>query len=74
MTYLTEDEVAALSEGTPITVTWTGGNGPHDYVVTVDGRGIRFATQPEHIGTPMQFYNALDFVGAERFHTRVSLR
>jgi hypothetical protein len=67
---LTPDEVAALPEGHPIIVTWSS-NGPHRYVVTIDKWGVRYATQPGHVGGPMQFYNRLGFVGSDRCHTRV---
>jgi hypothetical protein len=69
---LTADEVATLPEGTPITVTWSGGNGPHAYVITVDKRGNRYAWVPDR--DPMgrlRWYNPLRFVGQERYHTRV---
>lgn len=43
---LTQAEVDALPDGTRILVTWSGGNGPHEYVVRViDGR--RYAVLPE---------------------------
>ncbi len=29
--WLTPEELAALPEGSPITVLWSGGNGPHEY-------------------------------------------
>jgi len=67
---LTEDEVAELPEGAPITVTWSGGNGPHDYVIAVDCHGTRYAWAPGS-GRQLRFYNPLTFVGQERYHTRV---
>lgn len=67
---LTADEVAELPSGVPIEVVWSGGNGPHRYQVFVDARGRRYAWS----GSPrMEMYNPLDFVGLERFHTRVWL-
>ena len=74
-TLLTDDEVRALPEGTPITVTWSGGNGPHEYVLTFDKRGEPYAWASD-LHDPngrLRFYNPLTFVGAERFHTRVYL-
>ena len=48
---------------------WSGGNGPHRYVITVDERGKRYAWTERWENT--RFYNHLRFVGQERFHTRV---
>lgn len=71
---LTEDEVRALPEGTPITVLWSGGNGPHPYVLTFD-RGEPHATREGDEDNPrMRYYNPLTFVGQERYHTRVWFR
>lgn len=66
---LTEEEVAQLEEGTPVTVIWSGGNGPHDYIITVNAAGDRHAWSGISLGT--RVYNPLRFVGQERFHTRV---
>lgn len=30
---LTQDEVDGLPEGTPVLITWSGGNGPHRYTI-----------------------------------------
>lgn len=38
---LTQAEVDALPDGAEIIVTWSGGNGPHRYTVTVDEHGRR---------------------------------
>lgn len=70
---LTPDEVAELADGTPITVIWAGGNGPHDYVVSVNDHGTRCAWKDDG-EERLRFYNPLRFVGQERFHTRVWLR
>lgn len=67
---LTAAEVAELAEGTPITVIWSGGNGPHDGIVTVDEVGNRYYWV-ERFGEGLRFYNPLRFVGQARFHTRV---
>jgi hypothetical protein len=37
---LTTSEVSELVEGTPVTITWSGGNGPHDYVIAVEPNHI----------------------------------
>lgn len=69
-TSLTADEVAALPEGVAITVLWSGGNGPHQYRIAVDRFGQRYAaTRDENL----RFYNPLQFVGQQKWHTRVWL-
>lgn len=71
---LTAEEVARLEEGTPIIVIWEGGNGPHRYRVAIDRHGQRYAAPVHHGGgSRMEFYNPLEFVGRERYHTRVWL-
>ena len=69
---LTSDEVVALAEGTPIIVIWSGGNGPHRYVVAVDRWGRRYAWEPES-GDRFRTYNPLIYLGQKRFDTRVWL-
>lgn len=61
---LTAEQVETLRPGALIEVIWSGGNGPHRYVVHVDKWGRRFAGPPH-------LYNPLDFIGRENFHTRV---
>lgn len=34
--YLTREEVIALPDGTPVVITWPGGNGPHTYYIKHD--------------------------------------
>lgn len=62
---LTADEVASLPDRTPIVVTWSGGNGPHRYVIHVDRWGQRHAAViPEHDPTgAFRTYNPLVRVG-----------
>lgn len=72
--YLTQEEVETLPENTPVTITWTGGNGPHDYFVVFDDRGQVYAAVSDDPRDRLRFYNLLTFVGKERYHTRVSLR
>jgi len=71
---LTEEQVAALPEGTPVTVIWSGGNGPHNYVIAVDQWGQRYAATIEDPDDRMRFYNFLRFTGVQRFNTRVWTR
>jgi hypothetical protein len=70
---LTAEEVAILPEMTPVIVIWSGGNGPHRYRITVNRYGTRHAWVPLAHNEQMRFYNPLDHVGQERFHTRVWL-
>jgi len=65
---LTQAEVDGLPDGTPIEVTWSGGNGPHRYRVHVDHRGNRYAWS----GSGDPTYNPLTYVGAEPYHTHVA--
>lgn len=69
---LTEDQVAELEEGTPVTIIWSGGNGPHDYTITVGEDGQRYAML-DRAGRVTRFTNPLRFVGQRRYHTRVWL-
>lgn len=70
---LTPDEVNRLPEGATVTVIWSGGNGPHDYLVVVGDDGQRYVAA-ESAPIELRFYNPLTFVGQERFHTRVWIR
>jgi hypothetical protein len=70
---LTTSEVSELVEGTPVTITWSGGNGPHDYVIAVDERGRRHAAPNNDPDDPMRWYNPITFVGLESFHTHVRM-
>ena len=58
---LTDWQVAELREGTPVTVIWSGGNGPHDYEITVDGRGQRYVCAPGEDNERMRYYNPIRF-------------
>lgn len=68
---LTAEQVAALPEGTPVTITWSGGNGPHDYVLVFDDHGQPYAALTDDPRDRLRYYNPLTFVGQERYHTRV---
>lgn len=67
---LTQKQVDELPAGVPIWVKWSGGNGPHRYMVYIDSSGRRYAWTGR--GPPT--YNPLTFVGIERMHTRVWTR
>jgi len=60
---LTQSEVDNLPEGTPVTVTWTGGNGPHNYLIVKNRYGESC--------TNNIYTDRLDFVGPERPYTIV---
>ena len=66
--FLTEEQVADLPDGTEVEITWSGGNGPHRYVIQQDERGT-WATIPDR--PRLDRYNRITFVGGESFHTRV---
>lgn len=69
MEYLSQEEVEALPDNTEVIVTWSGGNGPHKYIITHQVRG----TLGVKTGRPFDYIHSLSFVGAESYHTRVSL-
>lgn len=69
---LTQEQVDALPEGTPIIVKWSGGNGPHRYVIKrIDGVSGTFAALTNESYTPAD--SKLFPVGTERHHDRVFL-
>jgi hypothetical protein len=39
---LTVDQISQLADGTEVVVTWSGGNGPWPYLITVDEHGRRY--------------------------------
>ena len=66
MKYLTQYEVDNLPIGTKIIVTWGGGNGPAERIITEKWNG--------HCITDIGIKNGyLDFVGTEKMQTKVSL-
>lgn len=71
---LSAEDVGRLPDGARVRVIWSGGNGPHEYVIAVDEYGQRYAasTRPDP-DDRMRWYNPLTFVGTQRFHTRVWL-
>ena len=64
---LSQAEVDALEEGALIDVTWTGGNGPHEYRVGIK-HGRRYAML---FGADGHVVGALDFVGKAGYYTHV---
>lgn len=69
---LTSEQVAELADGTPVTIIWSGGNGPHDYVIGVRS-GRRYATSkmPGSDRIDWGSDGPIRFVGQRRPFTRV---
>lgn len=63
---LTQEEVDRLPVGARVRVTWSGGNGPHDYFVipNVDGARVAITLDGTWVGT-------LTEVGADQPHIQV---
>jgi hypothetical protein len=73
---LSAEDAEHLPEGARVVVIWSGGNGPHEYVIAVDRYGRRYVVSPRYADDPddrMRWHNPLTFVGVERFHTRAWL-
>lgn len=61
---LTKEELNRLPDGTRILVTWSGGNGPHRYVLRFK-HGAAFAVTDFGRGEdPVSEHLVLNFVGA----------
>jgi hypothetical protein len=71
---LTEEQVYALPEGEPITVTWSGGNGPHPYVLLFHQAEPHACAEGDEGNPRMRYYNPLTFIWQGRYHTRVWTR
>lgn len=56
---VTKAWAAQLRDGTLVRVVWSGGNGPHDYVIDVDRFGVRRIAHHNHAG-PRGIVGALD--------------
>ncbi|MGL4298571.1 MAG: hypothetical protein ACRCW4_05795 [Candidatus Neomicrothrix subdominans] len=73
---LSQEEVAALDVGTAVVVTWSGGNGPHRYIVDEQilhvGTYLRVEGR-EHFPDRGKVQGPVTFVGPERYHTHVIL-
>lgn len=65
--------VSGLQEGVEVEIVWSGGNGPHRYVIAVDDNGRRYAVSVhQDIQGPFRYYNPLDwFIGD---HPRTQVR
>lgn len=70
-TPLTQEEVDALVAGTKVVITWSGGNGPHEYTIHKrEGQNTSFVK--EHNPNAGWWDGEIDFVGPERPHTIVT--
>lgn len=70
--FLTQKEVDLLPVGTKVIITWSGGNGPHKYTIH-KRKGINASFVKKHNPNAGWWDGEIDFVGSERYHTRVKL-
>jgi len=74
--YLTQEQVDALPHGTDIVVTWSGGNGPAEYMVgkcAWTGKSSAWFVSKVSIDLNPIFVSDLDFVGDKKPHTLVTV-
>ncbi len=64
---LTKEEVKALPSGTDITIIWSGGNGPHDYIL-LNYAGHQFTIPRYALSLP------LSFLGIKQPFTQVKVK
>jgi hypothetical protein len=71
---LTQEDVSELPDGSPVFITWCGGNGPHRYYI-VRRDGVVYAAMKPAVGDDERLgYDAIvDCVGTDRINTRVWL-
>ena len=60
---LTQEQVDELPEGAEVEITWSGGNGPHRYLIAIDVNGTRCVDTV--------YCDPIDFVGPDRPFTVV---
>lgn len=73
---LTRRQVEALADGTPIIVTWSGGNGPHRYTLRHHLGYIVAKSEhdrDDYFDITGRCLGPDAFVGQQQFHTRVWL-
>lgn len=63
--FLTQEQVDALEVGARVEVVWSGGNGPHEYVISEHWGGRACVDNP--------YKDPLDFVGPKAPFTTVRL-
>lgn len=72
--YLTQEEVNRLPNKTRVMVLWSGGNGPHEYIIfngSEDWDECAYALSLRQDLPQDPRRNPLNFVGKESFHTKV---
>ena len=69
---LTQDEVNNLKEGTKVIIVWSGGNGPHEYIIK-KREGITGSFISDNNLNSGWYDGEIDFVGKESYHTQVKL-
>ena len=73
MKLLTQEEVDTLPAGTKVIITWSGGNGPHEY--TIHKRNNETGSFVKDSNPNAGWYDGeIDFVGNKKFNTHVSLK
>lgn len=73
MKLLSQKEVDNLPEGTKVIITWSGGNGPHEYTI-LKRVGQKGSFVSPHNPNAGWYDGEIDFVGTENYHTHVSLK
>ena len=70
--YLTQTEVNNLKAGVKVIITWSSGNGPHEYIIHKrEGQNASFVS--EHNPNAGWYDGKIDFVGKESYHTKVNI-
>lgn len=73
MRALTAEEISALRNGTVIKVTWSGGNGPHEYRIRQTVHGSYAMSEWDWRHDRINWSSKLDFIGTARPYTIVRL-
>jgi len=68
--YLTQSEVDNLPEGAKVVITWSGGNGPYIYIIH-KRKAIHGSFVTEHNPNVGWWDGQINFVGSEKYHTKV---
>ena len=69
--YFTQEEVNNLPDGTKVMITWSGGNGPWEYIIRQTEHGVYVedtVTKKINYGSGI-----VNFVGNGKIHTKVWL-
>ena len=71
--YLKQKAVDNLPAGTKVMIIWSGGNGPHEYIIH-KRRGSQRSFVNEDNPNAGWWDGLIDFVGSEKYHTKVWLK